>query len=302
MAISSSPGWESAQAGREVGEEKGDQYTKWCTVLSEQGARTESVERKEWDVVCPPAQEMCTVGEEQQQVRGMRHGGDGYHEEECECEECAKTLHGQLLFYSMYSGRRAEKPEELHRWVTEALQSWLPKPWTADGRDGRRVAVAGSEQVERSKGQARVVYRFLVALPYEVQWGRLWEKLLYKRGSKQTGLSFQQVDNSTDGVNAYVWHGMSGVVGAGPARKRVVSSFTWYTADCSRYIRPQRRTTPFGTLEEGREAFRRWMQVRREIQQKEWSERIAYHGEDFVSRKEDKDEKRGVDDVEKRDS
>lgn len=207
------------------------------------------------------------VGSQCTRVRGMRHGRHGYHPQHCGCWECSRCLHGQVLFYKWSTGRCADDLEELHEWVTEALQSWLD----TGGRDRRngemdlseRVCVMGAEverkQTRRRRGRVggpddRYTYCFMVALPREVRWTRLWEKLLCKKGQEDRGLSLQQVDSRTNKLVTLVWK-----------RDMRNPCFRRYFNRCwKRFVqRPNRRE--FGSLSASREVLRRWAAVERDV-------------------------------------
>lgn len=137
-------------------------------------------------------------------VKGMSHRGYGHHADECSCESCVSKLRGRVLLYQWYSSREAESLSDLAYWFRKALESWLPSHCSSR----RRVHFCGSVARLRSivTGERQWLYRVFVALPCDVTWGRLWEKLLTVRElGADYALSLKQASGSSDRMDVNVW-------------------------------------------------------------------------------------------------
>ena len=198
----------------------------------------------------------------------MRHGGHGYHEASCGCWLCSRELWGDTLLYNLYSTRKAHNIQQLVLWVTEALESWLPSLWGGSEVHftRRRVSVLACERREYRSGEATFIYRIVVVLPMEVHWDRLWEKLLCKRGMRETGLSLRQGDSGRQNhVSPYVWYGMRGLPQEG--KEQMVASFQKYQQMCENFLRTGWKGEVFGTRESYIEIWKRWRRIEQGIEQ-----------------------------------
>lgn len=144
-------------------------------------------------------------------VKGMFHGGHGYHAKECRCKRCALELQGRFIVYSFHSSQEAQSLAELGIWFRQCLESWMSRYATLQVVNRRsfstKVELFGClDSIRYIQGGYLVwVYRVLVALPWDMKWDRLWEKLLSRKGYPEQGLALEQRFARGDRIDANVW-------------------------------------------------------------------------------------------------
>lgn len=137
-------------------------------------------------------------------VKGMSHRGYGHHADDCPCKGCVFRLRGRVLLYHWYSSREAESLRDLAYWFRKALESWLPSHCSYRST----VHFCGSvvRIRDNASGEHSWLYRVFVALPCNVSWDRLWEKLLTVREfGAEYALSLKQASGSADRIGVNVW-------------------------------------------------------------------------------------------------